>query len=84
VLFALTERLGGRKVSMYLTRDRRESYGLSHDTWTRGRHELEERGLLRVSRVPQGDDYDYRRLRNSYWINKDRLLAPPPSLDSAA
>lgn len=77
VLFALTERLGGRKVSMYLTRLRRESYNLSHDTWTRGRQELEERGLLTVSRVPQGDDYDYRRLRNSYWIDKQRLLMPP-------
>ena len=77
VLFALTERLGGRKVPMYLTRLRRESYDLSHDTWTRGRQELEEQGLLTVSRVPQGDDFDYRRLRNSYWINKQLLKMPP-------
>lgn len=76
VLFALIERLGGLKVPMYLTRSRRLSYGLSHDTWTRGRHELECHGLLRVTRVPQGDDYDYRRLRNSYWVEKQALLLP--------
>jgi hypothetical protein len=77
VLLALAERLGGYQVPMYLTRPRRESYGLSHDTWTRGRHELEDHGLLTVSRVPQGDDYDYRRLRNSYKIDKERLSRPP-------
>lgn len=76
VLFALAERLGGRKVPMYLTRTRRQSYGLSHDTWTRGRNELEETGLLKVSRTPQGDDFDYQRLRNSYWVKLERLNLP--------
>jgi hypothetical protein len=76
VLFALSERLGGRMVPMYLTQTRRQSYGISHDTWTRGRHGLEAVGLLNVSRVPQGDDFDYRRLRNSYWINRERLHMP--------
>src|SRR5262249_28579723 len=58
VLFALIERLGGHKVPMYLTQRRRESYSLSHHTWTHGRQELERHGLLKVNRVPQGDDYD--------------------------
>jgi len=35
-----------------MLRDRRASYELSHDTWTRGRHELERAGLLTVKRVP--------------------------------
>lgn len=60
---------------MYLTRLRRESYNLSQYTWTRGRQEFEGHGLLTVSRVRQGDDY--RRLRNSCWIEKQRLLVPP-------
>ena len=73
VLFALREHLGGSKVPRYLLRDRRDSYGLSHDTWTRGRRELEEAGLLTVKRVPQGDEYVYNRLRNSYWLEMGRL-----------
>ncbi len=54
VLFSLRGHLGGCKVPRYLLRDRREISGLSHDTWTRGRHELEGGGLLTVTRVPQG------------------------------
>ena len=76
VLFALREHLGGSKVPRYLLRDRRDSYGLSHDTWTRGRRELEEAGLLTVKRVPQGDEYVYNRLRNSYWLEMGRLHTP--------
>lgn len=76
VLFALAERLGGQKVPLYLTRSRRDSYGLSHDTWTRGEKDLVERGLLEVSRVPQGNDFDYTRLRNAYWLEKGRLDLP--------
>ena len=68
VLFALRELLGGSKVPRYMLQDRRASYQLSHDTWTRGRHELENAGLLTVKRVPQGDEYVYTRLRNSYWL----------------
>jgi hypothetical protein len=56
VLFALCERLDGSAMSMYQLQDRRNSYGLSRDTWTRGRYELEGHGLLKVTRVPQGTD----------------------------
>src|SRR5436190_1781410 len=73
VLLALREFLGGSKVPRYMVRDRRASYDLSHDSWTRGRHELETAGLLTVKRVPQGDDYDYTRLRNSYWLETGPL-----------
>jgi hypothetical protein len=76
VLFALREHLGGSKVPRYMLRDRRESYGLSHDTWTRGRRELEDASLLTVKRVPQGDEYVYNRLRNSYWLEMERLHTP--------
>jgi hypothetical protein len=80
VLFALREFLGGSKVSRYMLQDRRASYKLSHDTWTRGRHELERAGLLSVRRVPQGDEYVYTRLRNSYWLDAEPLNGPVPSL----
>jgi hypothetical protein len=76
VMFSLREHLGGYKAPRYLLRERRESYGLSHDTWTRGRHELEDAGLLAVNRVPQGGEYAYNRLRNSYWLNIERLHTP--------
>jgi hypothetical protein len=80
VLFALRELLGGSKVPRYMLRDRRASYELSHDTWTRGRHELERAGLLTVKRVPQGDEYVYTRLRNSYWLDTAPLDGPVPGL----
>lgn len=35
VMFALREFLGGSQVLRYMLRDRRASYELSHDTWTR-------------------------------------------------
>ena len=78
VLFALREHLGDSKVPRYMLRDRRASYELSHDTWTRGRHELENAGLLTVKRVPQDDEYVYTRLRNSYWLEIDPLNGPAP------
>jgi hypothetical protein len=59
-----------------MLRDRRASYELSHDTWTRGRQELERAGLLTVKRAPQGDEYVYIRLRNSYWLDTAPLDRP--------
>jgi hypothetical protein len=79
VLYALREHLGGYKGPRYLLQDRRESYGFSHDTWTRGRRELEEADLLTVTRVPQSGEYAYNRLRNSYWLNMERLQTPVAS-----
>ncbi len=63
-----------------MSRDRRASYELSHDTWTSGRQELERAGLLTVKRVPQGDEYVYTRLRNSYWLDTTPLDGPVPRL----
>lgn len=78
VLFSLEEALGGYKNSRYLVPGRRDSYGISQDSWTNGERELREFGLLTVTRTPRGEDYDYPRLRNSYWLKKSRLNAPPP------
>lgn len=77
ILFALLEHQGGHEKPRYITKERRDSYGLSHNTWTRGRKELENHGFLIVKRTPQGSDYDYRRLRNSYWVDEGRFIDHP-------
>ncbi|GHG68609.1 hypothetical protein [Streptomyces griseocarneus] len=77
LLLALLEAQGGYTEPRYVTRERRESYGLSHNTWTLARKELERHGLLSVRRVPQGSDFDYQRLRNAYRVNEDRLTEAP-------
>lgn len=51
----------------------KKRYGLSEATWTRATKELTEMGLLTVGRTPQGKDFDYRRLRNTYWVHTERL-----------
>ena len=78
VLFSLRERLGGYKRPQYLLPDRRESYGLSHTTWTLGSRELEDNGLLTVSTIIQGEEFTYTRRRKSYWLNIDLLDTPVP------
>jgi len=49
-----------------------------HDTWTRASRELETLGLLTKGKQPQGRDFDWRRTRNTYWIDKTVLNAPMP------
>lgn len=77
VLLVLMDRLYKAKFPQFITRERRESYGLSEDTWTRGIRELTDRGLLKVGRVPVGDDLNYERMRNTYWIDDRRLDGIP-------
>jgi hypothetical protein len=36
---------------------------------------LRSAGLLTVKRVPQGDEYVYTRLRNSYWLETAVIVA---------
>jgi len=84
VLFALRERLGGYTQPQYLLPDRRESYGLSHDTWTRGSRELEDNGLLTVSTIMQGEEYAYTRRRRNYWLNIALLDMRPIGHHSAS
>ncbi|WP_330440527.1 hypothetical protein OHB44_10055 [Micromonospora sp. NBC_00821] len=64
----------------WLTTDQKRRYGLSEATWTRATKELTNNGLLIVRRRPQGRDFDYRRLRNTYWVSTERLddsTSPP-------
>lgn len=77
VLLVLLEMQGGREAKdpPWLTGTQRRRYGLSDDTWTRARKELEGCGLLVVRRIPQGKEFDYRRLRNTYWVHKEKIAA---------
>ena len=78
LLLALLELTGG-KTSEHpiVTPERRDSYRLSDDTWTRASKGLQEKGLLKVGRVHQGDEYHPERWRNTYWIERPRLADSP-------
>jgi hypothetical protein len=76
LLVVLLDLQGGRKSKKnapWLPTHQRTRYGLSDDTWTRASKELVEHGLLEIDRIPQGRDFDFRRMRNTYWIDKIRL-----------
>ncbi|WP_146017618.1 hypothetical protein [Verrucosispora sp. ts21] len=57
----------------WLTSHQKERYGFSEDSWTRARAELEAHSLLTVRRTPQGRDFDFTRLRNTYWVHTEKL-----------
>lgn len=80
LLLVLLDLQGGKKASNppALPGPLRRRYGLSDDTWTRASHELKELGLLQVKKQPYGRDFDFRRMRNTYWINKAMLSEPIP------
>ena len=81
LLLALLDLQGGisQADAPWASASRRGEYGFSGDTWTRGRRELEAAGLLTVERVVADEGFEWRRLRNTYWIHKERLGAPPPA-----
>jgi hypothetical protein len=55
----------------------KERYAVSDDLRTKGTRQLEALGLLTIGRIPQGGDSDYKRLRNTYWLDLDRLDDSP-------
>ncbi len=83
LLIVLLDLQGGRKSPAQapsLATDQRRRYCLSDDTWTRATGELVSHELLIVRRVAHGRDFDWRRMRNTYWIRKERLDELPDSL----
>ena len=48
-------------------------YNLSDDTWTKGTKVLSGLGLLKVTRTVKGSEIEWRRLRNLYWLDVERL-----------
>jgi hypothetical protein len=85
LLIVLLDLQGGKKrraTPQSLATGQRLRYGLSDDTWTRASKELTNAGLLTVKRVPQGRDFDWRRMRNAYLINIDKLDRPYESVST--
>jgi hypothetical protein len=78
LLLVLIEHQGGHNGPRYLLSHRRERYALSPDTWTKATKELVNHGLLTVKRTPQGGDFDYRRLRNTYRVDLSALKSTYP------
>jgi hypothetical protein len=60
----------------------RVRYGVSADTWTKGTRELERCGLLRIDRAPQGQEWEWDRLRNTYHLILSHLQDRPDSSPS--
>jgi hypothetical protein len=85
LLIVLLDLQGGRKSPAQapsLATGQRRRYSLSDDTWARATDELVRHDLLIVRRVADGRDFDWRRMRNTYWIRKERLDELPDSLAS--
>jgi hypothetical protein len=81
ILAVLLDLQGGRAQPQWISPTQaRRRYDLSPDTWTKGLKELEGLGLVTVTRKAQGDFFDYRRMRNAYWVNEHELGAPEQAL----
>lgn len=77
ILIILLDMQGGRTQPQWISpRQAQQRYDLSPDTWTKGLKELTSLELVTVSRRAQGDIFDYRRMRNAYWVNEEKLQSP--------
>jgi hypothetical protein len=74
LLIVLLDLQGGRAQPQWISpAPARRRYDLSPDSWTKGLKELNALGLVSVSRRTQGDIFDYRWMRNAYWIDEEKL-----------
>lgn len=74
ILIILLDMQSGRSTAQWLSpRVARGRYDLSPETWTKGVRELAEHGIVKVKRRPQGAIFDYKRMRNAYWVLEGRL-----------
>jgi hypothetical protein len=74
LLIVLLDLQGGRAGPQWISPEQaRRRYDLSSDTWTKGIKGLKDLDLVAVSRLPQGDIFDYQRMRNTYWVHEDKL-----------
>lgn len=79
LLLVLLDHQYGNAKHSYVTKQKKASYGLSQDTWTRARAELETYDLIDVKREPLGGDHDYWRMRNAFRVNRARFSTTPRS-----
>jgi hypothetical protein len=78
LLIVLLDLQGGRAQPQWISPAlARRRYDLSPDTWTKGLKELKTLELVTISRRTQGGDFfDYRRMRNAYWVDEHKLRGP--------
>jgi hypothetical protein len=77
ILIVLLDLQGGRAQPQWISpAEARRRYDLSPDTWTKGLKELKELDLVTVTRRTQGDVFDYKRMRNAYWVRAEKLRNP--------
>jgi hypothetical protein len=75
LLIVLIDVQAGRPAPGWVSPERARLYDLSPDTWTKGVRELEAFDLVSVAKQPQGDTFDYRRMRNVYSVQGKLLQA---------
>ncbi len=79
LLIILLDMQGGRAGPAWVSPSQaRARYDLSADTWTKGVQELETVGLVAVVKKPQGEFFDYRRMRNSYRVDTEMIQGTVP------
>jgi len=62
----------------------RKLYGISEDTWGKGIAELRARGIIQIRKRPVGeDDFDFRRVRNTYKLPREGSLIVLPTPTAA-
>jgi hypothetical protein len=82
LFLVLLDVLGGKDKPRYVGAERRHRYGMSADTWTKATKELSNHGLLTVGRQPMGSYTEYHRMRNTYWIEMERLKTRPTGVST--
>lgn len=83
LLIVLLDLQGGRAQPQWISpAQARRRYDLAPDTWTKGLKELQALELVTVSWRIQGDFFDYRRMRNAYWVDENKLRGPDDALGS--
>jgi len=80
LLIVLIDVQAGRPQPQWISPARaRQHYDFSPDTWTKGVRELTELDLVLVAKRPQGDIWDYRRMRNVYSVREEMLQSSEPA-----
>jgi len=75
VLLRITN--NGMKKGEFVSPRQRARYRLSDDTWSRGVSQLQAYGIVTVKKKPVGEVWDFKRLRNTFTVERERLDRSP-------
>ena len=79
VMLVLERQRKPTQPSFWISPDQaRRRFGLSEDTWTKGTAELRKLGLIDVGRKPVSEEFGWRRVRNTYALNRETLQSRAP------